>query len=434
MEKQVKEGTSVDDIISKFHGICIDIMTATEENYFTLDDFSYKNMKNSIEKIVKDSADTEDPLVIKQAMNSILSLFSEDRDYSKASLENFKRSLNISIKYYEEINKESLAKIAEAINYSNRKLNILDPRCRNGGNLKDLKNNLDNCTITSYGIEQDANMSDEAKKALDRIAKGSIAGSRISNDVFDIMLLEPPITWALNNNNNGVIMKQEKTYLQNTIKYLRPNGIGVLIIPYFKMHRDMCVQISRYYKNVQVRKLCGRDFSEKGLIAIIGQKASNKEIDETIYQSLRRIYNTNGIKDLSTDPFDKLTLPNTETTIDIFRGSILDMDEMDEIVNTSGCMDDFWKAQQVEKISETSQRPLLPFNIGQIGLVLTSGCLDGIIEEGDGNKHIIKGRVSKKSDIERDPVGDNNLEVHETISNRVEINVFLPNGDYKILA
>ena len=97
-------------------------------------------------------------------------------------------------------------------------------------------------------------------------------------------------------------------------------------------------------------------------------------------------------------------------------------------------MDNFWKNQSIEKLSEAAKQPLLPFNIGQLGLVLTSGCLDGIIDEGDGHCHLIKGKVSKKSDIERNYNDNSEVEVQETISNRVEINVVLPNGEFKTLA
>jgi hypothetical protein len=126
-------------------------------------------------------------------------------------------------------------------------------------------------------------------------------------------------------------------------------------------------------------------------------------------------------------------LPNDLLEIELFRGSVLDTDDMQRIVETSGCVESFWQNQRVEKLSESVKQPLLPFNIGQIGLVLTSGCLDGVIDEGNGNCHVIKGRVSKKSTVERNSV-DGNIEVIETVSNRVEINVILPNGEHKVLA
>lgn len=68
-----------------------------------------------------------------------------------------------------------------------------------------------------------------------------------------------------------------------------------------------------------------------------------------------------------------------------------------------------------------------------IGLVLTSGCLDGIIEEDDGHRHLIRGRVSKQKTTESE-YSAHQSEITTITSNKVEINVLLPNGEYKILA
>lgn len=91
-------------------------------------------------------------------------------------------------------------------------------------------------------------------------------------------------------------------------------------------------------------------------------------------------------------------------------------------------------AQEIHSISSKKQRPLLPFTIGQIGLILTSGFLDGIIDEENGFKHVVKGQVKKY--VENDAQVEsqkNKLNISETIGNRVEINIFLPDGTYKEL-
>ena len=54
------------------------------------------------------------------------------------------------------------------------------------------------------------------------------------------------------------------------------------------------------------------------------------------------------------------------------------------------------------------------------------------MDEGNGHYRLVKGKVSKKSEVEGS-VSDGVLEESETISNRVEINVMLPNGEFKTL-
>ena len=67
--------------------------------------------------------------------------------------------------------------------------------------------------------------------------------------------------------------------------------------------------------------------------------------------------------------------------------------------------------------------------------MLTSGCLDGEIEELDGQYHVIKGMVKKDTIIEEVPTekrGDK--ETRTTYVNKVQINVITPDGTIKTLA
>ena len=97
-------------------------------------------------------------------------------------------------------------------------------------------------------------------------------------------------------------------------------------------------------------------------------------------------------------------------------------------------LENSFNSQKIKKTDEDIRKPLLPFNIGQLGLVLTSGCLDGIVEEKDGNCHLIKGRVSKQVIQTETNIRQGLNEVTETTVNKVEINVLLPNGEFKTLA
>ena len=76
--------------------------------------------------------------------------------------------------------------------------------------------------------------------------------------------------------------------------------------------------------------------------------------------------------------------------------SILDDKEIDSIFKTSTLKEKIYESQVYKPIYKEEKQPLLPLNLGQLGLVLTSGCLDGIVDEGNGFAHIIKGRVEKR--------------------------------------
>ena len=83
----------------------------------------------------------------------------------------------------------------------------------------------------------------------------------------------------------------------------------------------------------------------------------------------------------------------------------------------------------MDPLVSKDQSPLLPFNIGQVGLVLTSGCLDGVIEEMEGINHVIKGMTTKVMTTNREEM-DDKVRCTETINNQVKINVFTADGKY----
>ena len=93
-------------------------------------------------------------------------------------------------------------------------------------------------------------------------------------------------------------------------------------------------------------------------------------------------------------------------------------------------MIDNFMAAQTDPLVVKDQAPLLPFNIGQVGLVLTSGCLDGVIEEMEGINHVIKGMTTKVISTNREDLDDNKMRCTETINNQVKINIFTADGKY----
>ena len=180
------------------------------------------------------------------------------------------------------------------------------------------------------------------------------------------------------------------------------------------------------------------DRNFNGAVYIICQKRTVplqiETIDMEFYSNLRNMPFNYTVLDKA-PILEPMKLPDRMLDIKRFRGSELNETELVELHNASKCTDAFWKEQQVEKLGESKARPLLPFNIGQLGLILTSGCLDGVVDEGNNYCHAVKGRVVKKVDTTEilDP-RTHQIQVINTTSNRVEISALLPDGTYKCLA
>ena len=323
----------------------------------------------------------------------------------------------------EELDKYDCNAIMNSINI-NREFNVFSARAKSGNTLKYIKDYNNGAHL--YALEKDEQFLPKLKEICDRTIKGVLNGSRISNDVFDIMYLCPKISWQTSLTQIGTLAdKTEKLMLKNHIKHLRKNGIFIFSIPFFRLTRDMCFLLSKQLTDIQVI----RRSTNLQQIIIVGLKNTTKNVKEEEYEYL---YNLN-YEEIGY-AFDKkynLATGGIKEP-DLFRGSALDHDEIKNLIKTSGLMESFFEKQEVCD-DKQSARPLLPFNMGQIGLVLTSGCLDGLVEEFEGQYHAIKGMVTKIKHTDTDT--NNDVEnVLETISNKVQINIVTPNGDFIELA
>ena len=86
------------------------------------------------------------------------------------------------------------------------------------------------------------------------------------------------------------------------------------------------------------------------------------------------------------------------------------------------------------KTEEETRHPLIPFGPGQLGLVLVSGKIDGIVDEGNGVYHVIKGssRVERNEHSSMTTSMDRTLEV--VTSTGVSVAMLTASGKYVQLA
>ena len=427
LNKQIKEEQEDIDIeIQRTFANLYDIRLAIEECICASQKPRlYIFMLNSLKELNRQLIEVKTAPELKEIINGILDLF-VDFEYQEIDSLNYSYQSLSNIK---TLDTWPLDPLKEHINKNNREVTLFESDCGSG----DCFNFLRSPNLLSYGTEKSSDIS-IAKEFATKVVRGELKGSRIANDAFDYMIAKCSIAFTLADNMRiNSVAKQEKDYLMNVNKYLRPGGVILIAIPYYRMYKDMAEMIAKNYHGVKVYKSTGAYWQEKKYIYIYAQKNTVKGFDNEAYEALRKAYNPELLEEFNEDIKLNYVLPVKPKAIETFRGSVLDMEELHYLVDNSGALDEMIANQHVEKIGESSTRPLLPFNIGQIGLVLTSGCLDGIIDEGDGHYHLVKGQVSKKSDVESS-VSDGIIDETEIISNRVEINILLPNGEFKTLA
>lgn len=334
----------------------------------------------------------------------------------------------------------SIETIVNTISTNKNDFVIFSPQCGNGTNEKkifdSLKRKYNNLNVKIYGLEEEGNGATEAKSKLTRVIKGSLKGSTVSNEAFDMVFLNPRITVSTSLKQDGKMHDtNEDLLLKNSLRYLKDGGLFVYVIPYYAFTPSMKLYLSKWLKNYVVLQQLPGEFDNRNtlqFITVMGYKEYNPVYNDTFAALSFLSYET--LNTSTTLKYD-LNLPNVE--IKLFRGSVLDDEEIDEIITTDGLYADFYKdVQYTYNASDT--RPLLPFNIGQIGLILSSGSLDGVVEEVNGVKHVIKGMTVKESDTVTessvDARGNTITESTTTVRNKVQISAFGADGTFYSLA
>ena len=317
-----------------------------------------------------------------------------------------------------DIPKPYLQMLRRAIN--NESITTFYPNCQNGDNVRSFADTNDR----TYG--QTDRYTSNARAALTRLAKGVLKGSTITNNYFDSLFLVSRVGYGEVVDQLGVVKEPyERIEIKNVIKYLRPGGLFLITIPYTRLLPSLAMYLSKNISDVRIVKVPNDTLKRVTILGI--KNESNANSDKEIYQRLK-LFNYDDAIDVADLGTGIYNLPTQELVLEMFRGSELDSGDI-----LDACQDnmlDSFIESQMDPLVVKDQAPLLPFNIGQVGLVLTSGCLDGVIEEMEGINHVIKGMTTKVTSTNREELEDNKVRCTETINNQVKINVFTADGKF----
>lgn len=353
-------------------------------------------------------------------IDSIEYYITKDHRYSFSSINKIKMDDNVMTALFNSIK-------------SIRRVNLLDSIASEGENAIKFKEGF-SFETEIYGMEENSYLANVAKSTgvFNRIAKGGLEYSVCSTLAFDIIsnIAQYNCTAEFFSNTNSLKQTAEQYNFKKLTSNLNYDGIMIYTMLKYRLESTMCSFIAKNYKDVYVLENETRPY----VITIVAKrKVLNNEADENIYRKLREITQNNHKCDKEIDK--ELLIEGVQPEVKIFRGGILDESDIEEIVKETNLLNEFF-AQYNNDHNESinnNKRPLLPFNLGQIGLVLTSGCLDGVIEELPGQYHVIRGDVTKET-IKVESKTKDGTQITETHLNKVNIKVLTPDGNIKTLA
>ena len=305
--------------------------------------------------------------------------------------------------------------IKAALKFPDMCVNLFDPCCGEGFALEML--GMDTDCIT-FGTEIDESRGKESETRLDRVGFGSYFHSSIRHESFHAIFLNPPYLSVIGE--NGVKARSEKRFLVESIHHLMNKGVLMYIIPYYRLTYDICRVICDNFENVSVYRFMDKEFAKYKQVLVMGikkNKENGSEQAEILSQYAMLLEKIPSIDTLKPESY---ALPEIKKQVDLFKGAKFNLGELQRQLAKSKSINILFEKSRIDAIEK---RPLLPLNIGQVGLIGGSGLINGYVN--CENPHVIKGRVIKEVVTrENDEMGT----VTETRRNRMLFNVLTPDG------
>ena len=302
--------------------------------------------------------------------------------------------------------------------------NLLDPCCGCGKALRQLADG-NNCF--AYGVELDEARAEEAQTRLTRVGVGSFFHSRISNEAFHLLFLNPPYLSVISE--GGSRTRHEKRFLIESLPHLMQGGLLIYVIPYYRLTADICKILADNFSDLSVWRFTDGEFKKFKQVAVMGKRKKREESPDDAAWLEKWSYVPEEIPLITEIEEGRYAVPGVTKTVEVFKGELFNEKELERQLSHSDSLKRLMNARS--DLDRGTKHPLLPLSIGQIGLVGGSGLINGLIE--CDTPHIIKGRIVKVKNVEREEKFNargfhTGAEVKEVVSNKMIFNVLTPKG------
>ena len=311
-------------------------------------------------------------------------------------------------------------RIRSFLSYPDERVALLDPCCGEG---QALKAQAEGANAETYGIELDEYRAEEAKSILDHVLKCSYEDTRISNNAFSCLFLNPPYDWVGRGDDDERSERTEHAFLKGTVRYVQPEGVLVYVVPQHRVVEPVVKLLSYRFEDFNAYRFPEEEYEPFRQVVVFGVKKQKPRIVGGDFDRLLSIPR----EELGQLPYldtPMYALPPSGL-VQLFRSTIIDEAELAHELEQSRLWKDL--ARYGGNSDGHMGRPPLPLHAGHLGLLLASGHLDGVVGEGE-DRHVVRGKVEKLTHTYQEYEGDKLVE-REVERYQVSIKVLKRDGE-----
>jgi hypothetical protein len=289
---------------------------------------------------------------------------------------------------------------------------------------------LQGVTTHRYGIEIDANRTEQATALGIETLQADATDIRCPPEAVSLLYLNPPYDWECGESNN---QRLELVFLEHTYRWLKTGGVLLFVIPQLRLAK--CARLlSEHFTNVRVFRLTEPACVEYKQIVVLGTrlKRHSKVSDAVLLDGMRyleALATKAELEPLGDHPEFRYEVPASEPVVLTHVG--IPLDEVEDLLLESAAYRQVGRVL-LPKLNGVKGRPLTPLHGGHVGLLCTAGMLNGVFGEGDA-RHIAHWRSVKFTDHWEEEQEDGTKVLHDRERFSHELTLVFANGKTQIL-
>ncbi|MCZ2079326.1 MAG: class I SAM-dependent methyltransferase [Bryobacterales bacterium] len=252
---------------------------------------------------------------------------------------------------------------------------VLDPCAGTGAALRTI---TQDAAALRYGIELDSYRAGEAKRALDDVVHGSVFEVHAPVESFSLLYLNPPFDFEIGEGKN---QRMERIFLEHVYRWLKQAGVLVMIAPFDRVYECRTV-LTPHFRDKAIYRLTELEAVKYKQVVVFGIRRTRQERerlnDHAVQHGNRRLHDLTvryeEIPPLPETPDREYAVsPSLPAKLE-YRGLPLDLTE--DLLEKSPA---WLQAQRITHAPKTefAGRPLTPLHRGHVGILCTSGLLNG---------------------------------------------------------
>lgn len=278
-------------------------------------------------------------------------------------------------------------------------LRALDPCCGEGTALCLTTQGL-GAPVDRYGIELNRERAATAKACLTQVLCADLRATRIANQAFGLLFLNPPYDFAERKELDEAAERLELHFLQASLRYIQPHGVLVYLIPDRRFETRIASILSYHLEAIEVFRFPGEHYTPFKQIVLFGRRKAKPYREEDVLRRLQAIGRgllvPPALPEALPTPYAVPVAPPAHPLL--FQNLAVDPEDLSAEIAAHGLyptlLGQLHPAPAAQQI-----RPLMPLRRGHLALVLASGYLNNelVTDLGTGERLLVKGRTEKET-------------------------------------